>query len=293
MYDVLFIIVLGEIMVIDLDLYRVFVSVATNGSFSKAAEELNVTQSAISQAVQKIEKIYEKELFVRSRQGVILTSFGKMLFEKVEPSIGELDGVYEDILNKTKQDVITIGASSTICQNLILPIIKSSYEDKHFYLESLLSDKEKIRAVESGKFDFAIINDYNLPLDSGLYKKKLLSLEYGFYYNPEKLNVDEKNVYNNTLILKNSGTKGRVEFNKKYYGLPFKFKNVLELSHDDIIIEATRLGLGIGFCPDIYVPSGLKKLDIRGESVRKSIVIIYQQKSELIDDFIDKISSLN
>lgn len=277
-------------MVIDLDLYRVFVSVATNGSFSKAAEELNVTQSAISQAIQKIEKIFGKELFVRSRQGVILTSFGKSLFEKVAPSINELDNIYNDVLNQTKQDVITIGASSTICQNLILPIIKSTYPDKHFYLESILSDKEKIRAVENGKFDFAIINDYYLPLDSGLYKKNLLSLEYGFYYNPEKLNVDENNIFTNTLILKNSGTKGRIEFNKKYYSLPFKFKNVLELSHDDLIIEAAKLGLGIGFCPDIYVPNGLKKLNIAGDPVRKNIVIIYQQKSELIFEFINKLT---
>lgn len=286
-------IILGEVeMVIDLDLYGVFVSVATNGSFSKAAKELNVTQSAISQAIGKIEKIFEKDLFIRSSHGVILTEFGKVLLKQVEPSIIELNNVFENINNLSKQEkTITIGASSTICTNLILPIL-SDYKDRHFYIESILNDKDKIRLVESGKLDFAIINDYNLPMDANLYKKKLLSLEYGFYYNPEKLQVDLSNLFSNTLIIKNGGTKGRIEFNKRFYSLAFKFNNTLELSHDDAIIEATKMGLGIGFCPDLYIRSAnLKKLDLSQETLKKDIVLIYQQKSDLIDDFINQITA--
>ncbi len=274
-------------MDIDFDLYKVFVSVASNGSFSKASEELGVTQSAVSQSISKLETIFEKELFIRNKQGVKLTGFGSELYEQVSLGVKQLNQVYEKAISLKKHDkTIKVGASGTIAVNLLIPIIKKHFTGIHFYIESLMSDKEKIIAVENGTLDFAIINDYNLPLSSNLYKKRLLSLDYGFFYNDKLLNVTEENLYNQTLILKNAGTKGRVEFNKKYYGLAYKFVNLMEYSHDDIIIEATKAGLGIGFCPKQYV-DGLAKVNIDGETITKNIVLIYQQKSEVIDLIIN------
>ncbi len=278
-------------MDIDLDLYKVFVSVATNGSVSKASDELGVTQSAVSQSILKLEKIYGEELFVRSRQGVVLTNVGKELFDNVNFEIGSLEKVYQKIKNNSKKkNDVRIGASDTLTINFLLPVIKKHYPQIHFYVESLISDKEKIIDVENGKLDFAIINDYNLPLSNNLYKKKLLTLEYGFYYNDKILNLDENNIYEQTLIVKNAGTKGRVEFNKKFYEVAYKFKNTMEFSHDDIIIEATKLGLGVGFCPKEYVQGSLKQVKLSDEKILKDIVLIYQQKSEIIETIINEIS---
>lgn len=281
-------------MEVGFDLYKIFVSVATNGSVSKAANELSVTQSAVSQSILKLEKIFNKELFIRGRQGVSLTSFGSELFEHVNSSVKDLNLVYEKIINSRKvKDVIKIGASDTISINLIIPLIKKHFQNTHFYIESLISDKEKIIAVENGSLDFAIINDYNLPLSSNLYKRKLISLDYGFFYNDKILNINDENLFDQTLIIKNAGTKGRIEFNKKFYDIVYKFKNTMEFSHDDIIIEATKLGLGIGFCPADYVSKELKRLNLSEEKVIKNVVLIYQQPSEIIDIFSDEIKNLN
>ena len=274
-------------MEIDFELYKIFVSVASNGSLSKAAEELSVTQSAVSQSILKLEHLFDKELFIRSRQGAKLTEFGQKLFNEIAPSVRQLSFAFNVVENsKQKNDVVKIGASDTITKKLILPIIKKSFKSKHFYIESLMSDKEKIVAVENGTLDFAIINDYNLPLASNIYKKQLMSLEYSFFYNSEVLDVDSENVFENTLILKNGGTKGRNEFNKKFYSLVSKFKNILELSHDDTIIEAVKLGLGIGFCPKQYLPKTFTEIKITNEKLFKNIVLIFQQHSEIIDAFL-------
>lgn len=274
-------------MEVDFELYKIFVSVASNGSLSKAAEELSVTQSAVSQSIFKLEHLFKKELFIRSRQGAKLTEFGQKLFNEVSPSVKQLSTAFNVVENsKHKDNAIKIGASDTITRNLILPIIKKYFKDKHFYIESLMSDKEKIVAVENSTLDFAIINDYNLPLASNIYKKELMSLEYSFFYNSEALDVDNENVFEHTLILKNGGTKGRNEFNKKYYSIVSKFKNVLELSHDDTIIEAVRLGLGVGFCPKQYLSENFAEIKISDEKLFKNIVLIYQQRSEIIDAFI-------
>jgi len=50
-------------MIEKLDLYRIFNVVCRNKSFSKAAEELYMTQSAVSQAISKLEKGLDVQLF--------------------------------------------------------------------------------------------------------------------------------------------------------------------------------------------------------------------------------------
>ncbi len=70
-------------MAVNFELYKVFMAVATNKSFSKAAEELFVTQSAVSQSISKLEKELGKVLFERSNLGMSLTQEGKLLFETI------------------------------------------------------------------------------------------------------------------------------------------------------------------------------------------------------------------
>ena len=55
------------------DLYKIFNVVASNRSFSKAAEELYMTQSAISQSIKQLESSIDMILFKRTPKGVELT----------------------------------------------------------------------------------------------------------------------------------------------------------------------------------------------------------------------------
>ncbi len=58
---------------------RVFAVSAETGNFSKAAQRLQVSQSAISQQIRSLELALNTRLFQRSNQGVILTNAGKVL----------------------------------------------------------------------------------------------------------------------------------------------------------------------------------------------------------------------
>ena len=61
------------------ELYKIFTVVASNGSFSKAAEELFMTQSAISQSIKQLESSIDMILFKRTPKGVELTEAGEIL----------------------------------------------------------------------------------------------------------------------------------------------------------------------------------------------------------------------
>ena len=67
------------------------------GSFSEAADELALTQSAVSQQIRKLEERVEQRLFFRKGSGVRLTAAGGLLFETVSKMLGELAAGFDRI----------------------------------------------------------------------------------------------------------------------------------------------------------------------------------------------------
>lgn len=74
-------------MNIDVEFYKVFCIVAENGSFSKAAEKLYISQPAITQTIRKLEEQLGGKLFYRNNNGVALTEEGKKLYAYIKDSI--------------------------------------------------------------------------------------------------------------------------------------------------------------------------------------------------------------
>ena len=70
-------------MSVKLELYRVFRAVAQEGSVSAAAQQLYISQSAVSQSLQQLEQQLQVRLFSRSTRGVTLTEEGRVLLEYV------------------------------------------------------------------------------------------------------------------------------------------------------------------------------------------------------------------
>ena len=76
---------------VKLELYRVFREVAEAGNISLAAQNLYLSQSAVSQSVKQLEQQLGTRLFLRSPRGVTLTEDGRLLFEYVRSAMGLLE----------------------------------------------------------------------------------------------------------------------------------------------------------------------------------------------------------
>ena len=104
---------------IDLDLYRVFYTVAKCGSLSRAAEELYVSQPAVSQSIKQLERLLDTPLFNRLHHGMELSAQGgKIIFDDVEHAVKLLDEVEEKLsaLKQNATGTLRVGASETIFQ---------------------------------------------------------------------------------------------------------------------------------------------------------------------------------
>lgn len=122
-------------------MYRYFVlqKIVQLGTFSRAAEALGYTQSAVSQAMASLEKEVGFSLLRRSRTGAVLTQEGKQFYPQAEALLRQYQMTREkaDEICGLRTGVIRMGTFSSISSHWLPPLFKefqASYPDVHFVL---------------------------------------------------------------------------------------------------------------------------------------------------------------
>jgi len=107
---------------------HIFKIVAKYLSFTKAAEQLYISQPAISKTIRKLEEEYKITLFLRKRNSIELTSEGKLFLDYTHRILHIFSEMESHFLyqNKTFPDLINFGASTTVA-NYILPKIIAKF----------------------------------------------------------------------------------------------------------------------------------------------------------------------
>jgi LysR family glycine cleavage system transcriptional activator len=102
---------------------EVFAMAARAGSFSGAARELKITQSAVSRQVQQLERSLGATLFVRHKGGLRLTSDGEAILPVVDEVFGRLAKVCDSVRNASQ--VLTLRMPPTLATRWFLPLLPS------------------------------------------------------------------------------------------------------------------------------------------------------------------------
>ena len=258
---------------IDFDLYKMFYNVVNAGSFSKAAEDLYISQSAVTQSIQRLEDQIGGILFIRSRKGATLTESGKALYNYIESSLKTLENA-EDIFSKYQNmelGTIKIASGSTtgkiILKNSLTKFTKD-YPNIKISIESMRTS-EAIEKLATGYFDIVLLNIVdNIEYDN----VKIIEL-----YNTSDIFFTNKDYYktikNKEITLK--------ELQNYKLALPFKGSNSRMLlderaSKHHIKLEAnysfTSGGLMIDFVKKANAIGYIGKLSIQKELEEKSLI---------------------
>lgn len=102
-----------------------FVAVAETGSMTLAAEALNVSHSAISQAIKSLEIQLDQPLFHRVGRQVILNSAGKRYYQKVAPALEQIVEATESLLKPTYSNRITLNMINSLALHWWIPRVSS------------------------------------------------------------------------------------------------------------------------------------------------------------------------
>jgi DNA-binding transcriptional LysR family regulator len=119
---------------------RAFCVLARTGSFTQAARELHLSQSAVSHSIKALENDIGCRLLDRLGKKTGLTQAGEQLFEHATRILGEMDNARESLaqLGRWGKGRFRLGASTTACQHLIPPVLrefKESFPDHVITLE--------------------------------------------------------------------------------------------------------------------------------------------------------------
>lgn len=128
---------------VNLELYRVFYTVAKCGSLTKAAEELYISQPAVSQSIKQLENQLGISLFNRTHRGMELSAQGgKLIFSKIEQALYLLNEAEDMIaqLNTSASGTIRIGASDMIFEYFLADKIVTYHEKFPAVKIELVSD---------------------------------------------------------------------------------------------------------------------------------------------------------
>ena len=121
-------------IILDLHYLEIFYEVAKAKSFTKAADELYINQSAVSIQIKKFEDILKIKLFDRSSKKIKLTYVGETLYKMAEDIFEKVKRAEKEITRVIEVDRarISIGASSIIAEPLLPSLMKdfsSTYEE--------------------------------------------------------------------------------------------------------------------------------------------------------------------
>ncbi len=251
--------------------YRIFNAVAEAGNISKAAKELYISQPAISKAVSKLEQSLSVKLFIRNSRGVKLTEEGAMLYEYTCSAFESLRQGEESIKKIHSLGIghIKIGVSTTLCKYLLLPYLQSFIEAYPHIKVTIecRSTFETLAQLEEGKLDIGLIGKPSQTKSFDFFPLK--SIQDTFVASPvylENLREREPSILDNSrelfqranLMLLDEKNITRLYIEDYFTKHSIRTGQILEVSNMDLLIEFSKIGLGIGCVIREFVEQELK-----------------------------------
>jgi DNA-binding transcriptional LysR family regulator len=253
--------------------YRIdtFLAVCRCMNLTKAAEQLNITQPAVTQHIHYLEEYYGGKLFVYEGKKMYLTNAGKLLFQASITMKHDEEYLKENFkdIDKWKKRLI-FGATLTIGEFVIAEHIKAFldlYPDMELCMTigntNVLLDK-----LNLGIIDFALVegNFAKNKFDSIVYSQEkyipVCNRDYSFKREPEQL----MDLLSERIIIREngSGTREILEKTLEARNLSFDdFRHVIEIGGMNAIKSLVVSGYGITFLYEAAVKKELKDQILR------------------------------
>jgi DNA-binding transcriptional LysR family regulator len=140
---------------------RVFIEVARLQSFSRAGDEIGLTQSAVSRCVRELEGEIGLKLIDRTTREVQLTDVGGNLVSSVSRLLSDLDDALREIreIGEQRRGRVVVAASPTVACRLMPRVVASCGRQFPYITLGLRDDVQSdvVRKVKSGEVDFGVI----------------------------------------------------------------------------------------------------------------------------------------
>lgn len=246
--------------------YQIFCEVAKTKNFTKAAQNLYITQSAVSYAMKELEEEAGTALFERLAKSVKLTSCGELLLQEVQPVLSQCDKLSWRIHHLQEDAPITIVSCMTIAQTW-LPNIVKKFQEKY---PSTPVNVEVIRASEAitllnqGTCDIAFIegelSNPNYQI-TPLHTYPLIAICAKDANIPLELTIESFLSY--PLLLREKGSAVRDVFESMLVIRGYQCTPHWTSVDSQTLMEAAAHGLGIAILPEVLAQEAIEKNKVK------------------------------
>ena len=152
---------------------RAFLAVARHLSFTAAARELEITQSAVSQRVQRLERQLGIGLFRRGGRGLELSSAGRRLAETGETAFSQIARVVDGITGEEAAGPVALGVLTSFANKWLIPRLGRFYAD-HPQIDLVVRSENRAVDLERESIDLALIFGLRPPPAKRLHSRLLM-----------------------------------------------------------------------------------------------------------------------
>ena len=249
---------------VNLELYKIFITVANEKNITRASEKLYLTQPAVSKHIKNLENILRIKLITRSNYGINLTKQGEELYNKIKDATYLLINIENKYLENRE---IKLGIHSTILNKIFGKCISD------FYIEDPLSkiatfnheNEEMLKELQNGDLDII----FSKKIQGDLIYENLKFLKLGTWN--DILIANSKSKYRDKIVNINDLTKETIYMPKKTSETTLnffnsincdykKFKNIRHITYNTII-EVIHKNNAIGLVTKEFVDDEIRKND--------------------------------
>lgn len=243
-------------MNINFELYKVFYEVAKSGSISKGAQNLMISQPAVSQSIQTLENELGGKLFVRTQKGVNLTNEGRELYSYIKDGMTYfINGTNKFMsLKSLESGVLNIGASASVSENYLMPYLnkfRNLYPNVKISIVNDLTDN-LLKELRNGNLDIVIASIKNDIKDL---KVEYICELHDIFVSNKKDKLDNLN----GILLQKSPSVTRKNFDKYIDANNLEFDCKMEIVSHRLLVNFIENGFGIGLVTKEYVKDKLNK----------------------------------
>ncbi|HEY5374018.1 MAG TPA: LysR family transcriptional regulator [Polyangiaceae bacterium] len=229
----------------------VFLAVAQHESVSRAADDLAMSQSAVSSALADLERQFEIQLFERLGKRVQLSGLGRSLRPRAQALLEQAAELETGLSNQSTVGLLRVGATLTIGNYLMVPEIARFMREHPGARVTLdvANTAEIVRQVLNFEIDIGLIEGelHEPELEVTRWRPDELVVfcapNHGF---AKKRSLSDADLIRAPWIVREPGSGTRQAFDRAMHGILSELEIVLELQHTEAIKSAVEAGLGVG-----------------------------------------------
>lgn len=251
---------------INLELYRIFYTVANCKNITQASKQLNISQPAVTKHIKNLEQLLGEPLFVRTKKGVVLNQYGEKIYMNVKQALILFDEAERKIdeVKVINYGTIKIGISTSLARKYLLKhieIFHEKYPNIHIDIDTDPTQK-LIKKLRNGIIDI-IISKFPEERELDLKYSKLGTTKYIFVASNKykKLYTKRQNIQEiikYPLLLQKNPSNSRRSIEKYFKENNIKVDPIMNIGSSNLLIDFTKIGYGIGYVTKLYASEELK-----------------------------------